>query len=129
MYIWSNIFSECKARVILFIGLAWAVHSFLQVWTLSNGGLLFSVVVLGYSGYVYLWQMLTSLRYISRLFLYCRHSLLQSVRLCLLGKANTCANRHAQLCCFCHGIQSDMLTIYHSPAYLLCTLLLSFPAL
>ena len=32
-----------------------------------------------------------------------------------VGKANFCANRHAQLCCLPHVIH-DMLNVYHSPA-------------
>ena len=32
-----------------------------------------------------------------------------------LGKANFCTNGHSQLQCLCHVIQSDMLSVYHSP--------------
>ena len=35
-----------------------------------------------------------------------------------LGKANFCANGHYQLWGLCCAIQSDMLTVYHSPAHL-----------
>ena len=30
-----------------------------------------------------------------------------------LGKANFCTNGHSKLCCLCHVIQSDMLSVYH----------------
>ena len=43
----------------------------------------------------------------------------------LLGKANFCANGHSQLWRLCCVIQSDMLTVNHSPAHLF--LLLTFP--
>ena len=36
-----------------------------------------------------------------------------------LGKANFCTNGHSQLCCLCRVIQSDMLSIYHSPMQLI----------
>ena len=35
-----------------------------------------------------------------------------------LGKANFCTNGHSQLWHLCHVIQSDMLSVYHSPAQL-----------
>ena len=35
-----------------------------------------------------------------------------------LGKANFCANGHSQLWRLCHVIQSDILTVYHSPTHL-----------
>ena len=35
-----------------------------------------------------------------------------------LGKANFCTNGHSQLCCLCHVVQSDMLSVYHSPTQL-----------
>ena len=35
-----------------------------------------------------------------------------------LGKANLCTNGHSQLCCLCHFIQYDMLSVYHSPMQL-----------
>ena len=35
-----------------------------------------------------------------------------------LGKANFCTNGHSQLWCLCHVIQSDMLSVYHSPTHL-----------
>ena len=35
-----------------------------------------------------------------------------------LGKANFCTNGHSQLHCLCHVIQSDMLSVYHSPMQL-----------
>ena len=35
-----------------------------------------------------------------------------------LGKANFCTNGHSQLCCLCCVIQSDMLSVYHSPTQL-----------
>ena len=36
----------------------------------------------------------------------------------LLGKANFCTNGHSQLHRLCHVIQSDMLSVYHSPMQL-----------
>ena len=42
-----------------------------------------------------------------------------------LGKASFCANGHSQLQRLCHVIQSDMLTVYHSPIHLFsCSLFL-----
>ena len=38
--------------------------------------------------------------------------------MCFLGKANFCTNGHSQLCCLCCVIQSDMLSVYHSPRHL-----------
>ena len=35
-----------------------------------------------------------------------------------LGKANFCTNCHFQLWCLCCVIQSDMLSVYHSPTQL-----------
>ena len=35
-----------------------------------------------------------------------------------LGKANFCTNGHSQLRCLCRVIQSDMLSVYHSPTQL-----------
>ena len=35
-----------------------------------------------------------------------------------LGKANFCTNGHSQLWCLCCVIQSDMLSVYHSPTQL-----------
>ena len=35
-----------------------------------------------------------------------------------LGKANFCINGHSQLQRLCHVIQSDMLSVYHSPTHL-----------
>ena len=35
-----------------------------------------------------------------------------------LGKANFCTNGHSQLQCLCRVIQSDMLSVYHSPTQL-----------
>ena len=35
-----------------------------------------------------------------------------------LGKANFCTNGHSQLQHLCHVIQSDMLSVYHSPTQL-----------
>ena len=35
-----------------------------------------------------------------------------------LGKANFCTNGHSQLWHLCHVIQSDMLSVYHSPTQL-----------
>ena len=35
-----------------------------------------------------------------------------------LGKANFCINGHSQLRDLCHVIQSDMLSVYHSPTQL-----------
>ena len=35
-----------------------------------------------------------------------------------LGKATFCTNGHYQLHCLCHIIQSDMLSVYHSPMQL-----------
>ena len=46
-----------------------------------------------------------------------------------LGKANFCTNGHAQLFPLCHEIQSDMLTIFVSPAHLFTAFNLSIPAL
>ena len=46
-----------------------------------------------------------------------------------LGKDNFCANGHSQLWRLCCVIQSDMLTIYHSPAHLFSPLHFSFSAL
>ena len=36
-----------------------------------------------------------------------------------LGKANFCTNGHSQLHCLCRVIQSDMLSVYHTPTQLL----------
>ena len=36
----------------------------------------------------------------------------------ILGKANFCTNGHSQLCHLCCFIQSDMLSVYHSPMQL-----------
>ena len=36
-----------------------------------------------------------------------------------LGKANFCTNGHSQLHCLCHVIQSDLLSVYHSPMQLI----------
>ena len=36
-----------------------------------------------------------------------------------LGKANFCTNGHSQLRRLCHVIQSDRLTVFHSPVHLL----------
>ena len=36
-----------------------------------------------------------------------------------LNKVNFCANRHTQICCLCHVIQSDMLHILMSDSYFL----------
>ena len=38
--------------------------------------------------------------------------------MCFLGKANFCTNGHSQLHCLCHVIQSEMLSVYHSPTQL-----------
>ena len=38
-----------------------------------------------------------------------------------LGKTSFCAKGHVQLCQFSHAIQSDMLTVYHSPIHLHCS--------
>ena len=46
-----------------------------------------------------------------------------------LGKANFCAIGHSQLQRLCHVIQSDMLTVYHSPAHLFSPVHFSFSAL
>ena len=46
-----------------------------------------------------------------------------------LDKANFCANSHFQLWRFCHVIQSDMLTVYYSPAHLFSSVHFSFSAL
>ena len=35
-----------------------------------------------------------------------------------LGKTNFCTNGHSQLWHLCHVIQSDMLSVYHSPTQL-----------
>ena len=35
-----------------------------------------------------------------------------------LGKTNFCTNGHSQLWCLCRVIQSDMLSVYHSPTHL-----------
>ena len=35
-----------------------------------------------------------------------------------LGKASFCTNAHSQLHHLCHVIQSDMLSVYHSPMQL-----------
>ena len=35
-----------------------------------------------------------------------------------LGKANFCTNGHSQLCHLCCVIQSDLLSVYHSPSQL-----------
>ena len=36
-----------------------------------------------------------------------------------LGKANFCTNGHSQLQHLCHVIQSDMLSVYHSPTQII----------
>ena len=41
-----------------------------------------------------------------------------------LGKANSCASSHVQLCCLCHVVQIGMLNIYCS-IHLFCLLLSS----
>ena len=46
-----------------------------------------------------------------------------------LGKANFCANGHCQLWRLCHVIQSEMLTVYHSPGHLISPVCFSFSAL
>ena len=46
-----------------------------------------------------------------------------------LGKAKFCATGHSQLHQLCHIIQSDMLTVYHSPAKLISSVQFSFSAL
>ena len=46
-----------------------------------------------------------------------------------LGEANFCANDHFQLQRLCHVIQSDLLTVYHSPTYLFSPVQFSFSAL
>ena len=45
-----------------------------------------------------------------------RHSLLQTVTLCILGRANLNTNQDAQLHHFGSVAQDDMLSIYHSLA-------------
>ena len=47
----------------------------------------------------------------------------------ILGKANFCANGHSHLQQLCHVIQSDMLTVYHSPPQLFSSVQISFSAL
>ena len=47
----------------------------------------------------------------------------------LLGKANFCANGHSQLWRVCHVIQSDMLTVYHSPIHLFSPIHFSYSTL
>ena len=46
-----------------------------------------------------------------------------------LGKANFCANDHSQLWHLCHVIQSDMLSVYHSPTQLFLCVHFSFSSL
>ena len=46
-----------------------------------------------------------------------------------LVKANFCTNGHSQLCCLCHVIQSDMLSVYHSPMQLFSHVLFSLSSL
>ena len=46
-----------------------------------------------------------------------------------LGMANFCANGHSQLWRLCCVIQSDMLTLYHSPTHLFSPVHFSFSAL
>ena len=45
-----------------------------------------------------------------------------------LGKANFCDNGHSQLQRLCCVIQSDMLTVYHSPIHLFSPIYFSFSA-
>ena len=45
-----------------------------------------------------------------------------------LGKAYFCANGHSQLQRLCHVIQSDKLTVYHSPSHLFSPVHFSFSA-
>ena len=49
--------------------------------------------------------------------LWTRHVTVHRV-MSFLGKANFCTNGHSQLCHLCHVIQSDMLSVYHSPMQL-----------
>ena len=57
----------------------------------------------------------------------------QPVKVCrvisFLGKANFGASGHSQLWRLCHIIQSDMLTVYHSPTHLFSPVHFSFSAL
>ena len=46
-----------------------------------------------------------------------------------LGKANNCAIGNFQLWRLCHVIQSDMLTVYHSPTHMFSSTQFSFSAL
>ena len=45
------------------------------------------------------------------------------------GKANLWTKGHFQLWSLCHVIQSEMLTVYHSPTYLFSSVCFSFSAL
>ena len=54
-------------------------------------------------------------------FLHLRYNVSQSLRSCLLGKANFYANEHAQLCCLSHVIQRETSGLYHCPAHLFCS--------
>ena len=48
----------------------------------------------------------------------CHRGIIWHQIMAFLGKANFCANGHSQLGWWCHGIQHDMLNVYHSPAHL-----------
>ena len=47
----------------------------------------------------------------------------------ILGKANFCTNGHSQLWRLCCAIQSDMLTVYHSPTHLFSSVHFSLSSL
>ena len=47
----------------------------------------------------------------------------------LLGKANFCTNGHSLLQHLCHVIQSDMVSVYHSPTQLFSHVHFSLPSL
>ena len=104
---------------VFLVGLSWSTHQFFQVGPLA-------LSVLSFRGLC--WDtvcMLVSLppdklADIQQLALSLLHT--PHVTVCkvmsFLGKANFCTNGHSQLQHLCHVIQSDMLSVYHSPTQL-----------
>ena len=98
---------------ILFGASDWFILDYTLIFPNLNYVLLstlFSRTVFGYS-----WHFCISAIWF---ILWCRQPFTVSEVMYFLGKTKFCTSGHAQLCCFCHVIQSDMLNGYHSLAHL-----------
>ena len=101
---------------VFLVGLSWSTYQFFQVRPSPLSVFYLFGVVLGYCPHSVSLppDKLAEIQQLVLALLWTPHVTVHKV-MSFIGKANFCTHGHSQLRHLCHVIQSDMLSVYHSP--------------